>query len=43
MVTEFFIGFGTGILSMVALSGAVGWWMAKHPRYLVRKMMGKAK
>lgn len=32
----FVIGYVSGALSMIAVSGGIGWWLGRHPRLLVR-------
>lgn len=35
----FTIGYASGIMTMLIVSGAIGWYLGKHPRVLVRRIM----
>lgn len=37
----FVAGYAAGIATLVLTCGAIGWYAARHPRFMVRKMMGR--
>lgn len=40
-VGEFIIGYVAGVMTLVALSAAIGFYMYRHPKVMVRTMMGR--
>jgi hypothetical protein len=37
----FVVGYASGVATLLAISGGIGYYVAKHPKMLVRKIMGK--
>ena len=39
-MVDFIVGYAAGLITVTGVSGVVGWYMYRHPRKMVRRMMG---